>query len=115
MPVRKYDEIHEVNVRMGEVSSVTKKVPIGKPEGWSDYTLRVFKIKPGGFTPNHNHDWEHANYVISGKGQLSIDYKMHELSAKDFAFVPPRAQHRFKNPYNEDFEFICIVPNRGEY
>ncbi len=115
MPVRKYEEIDEIKVVMDGVKDVTKKIPIGKPEGWKNYTLRVFKIKPGGFTPHHNHDWEHVNYVISGRGQLIIDGAVHELSEKDFAFVPPNARHQFKNPYDEDFEFICIVPNRGEY
>lgn len=114
MPVRKYDDVKKSRVKVSGLVGVTKMVPIGKTEGWSDYALRVFKIAPGGSTPNHNHDWEHVNYIISGRGQLFLDYKVYELSAKDFAFVPLKVQHQFKNPYKEDFEFICIVPNRGE-
>jgi mannose-6-phosphate isomerase-like protein (cupin superfamily) len=39
----------------------------------------------------------------------------HEIVKKDFAFVPPNTLHQFRNPYDQDLEFICIVPNRGEH
>ena len=115
MPVRKYNDIDIIKVEMDGAAGVTKMVPIGKDEGWDGYILRVFKIAPGGNTPKHAHDWEHVNYIISGKGRLHIDGKIHEVNEKDFALVPPNSEHQFENPYDEDFEFICIVPNRGEY
>jgi quercetin dioxygenase-like cupin family protein len=113
--IRKYNEIRAVKVEMEGASGVTKKVPIGKNEGWQDHTLRTFTIAPKGHTPKHSHDWEHVNYIISGKGRLMIDGKTYEVEEKDFAFIPPKTIHQFENPYDEDFEFICIVPNRGEY
>ncbi len=115
MAVRKYNEIEEVEIKMDGVTGVTKRIPISKEDGWQDHTLRVFKIKPGGHTPAHQHDWEHVNYIMSGRGRLMIDGKVNEVAEKDFAFVPPNTPHQFQNPYDEDFEFICIVPNRGEY
>jgi quercetin dioxygenase-like cupin family protein len=114
MPVKKYDEVKSVKVEMPGVVGVTKKVPIGKDDGW-EYTMRVFKIAPGGHTPRHKHDWEHVNYIISGKGKLFLDGKDQVVSEKDFAYVPPNAEHQFQNPYDKDFEFICLVPNKGEY
>jgi len=114
MPVRKYAEIEEIPVTMKEALGITKKVPIGKAEGWEGHTLRVFTIAPGGHTPRHRHDWEHVNCIMSGRGRLMIDGEEHEVMEKDFALVPPNALHQFRNPYDEDFEFICIVPNRGE-
>lgn len=115
MPIRKYGDVQEVPVEMEGVSGLSKMVPIGKNEGWQDYTLRVFKIASGGNTPRHKHDWEHVNYIISGRGRLTIDDEVHELEAKDFSFVPPGSLHQFENPYSDEFEFICIVPNRGEF
>ncbi|NOY89475.1 MAG: cupin domain-containing protein [FCB group bacterium] len=32
----------------------------------------------------------------------------------DFAFIPANVEHRFQNNFDEDFEFICIVPHRGK-
>ncbi len=115
MPVKKYKEVSAEKVDMDGVVNVTKKIPIGKPEGWENYTMRTFTIGPGGHTPKHNHDWEHVNFVIKGKGRLMINGKNHDLEENDFALVPPNQEHQFSNPFDEDFEFICIVPNQGEY
>lgn len=115
MSVRKYADIEEVQVTWGDAVGVSKKIPIGKNEGWEGYTLRAFKIAPGGHTPKHQHDWEHVNYVISGRGRLIMAGVEHEIAETDFALVPPNTQHQFQNPYDKDLEFICIVPNRGEY
>ncbi len=115
MPVKKYSEVGETIVEMPGVVNTTKKVPIGKNEGWEGYTMRTFTIGPGGNTPKHAHDWEHVNYVIRGKGNLTIDGVEHILEERDFAFVPPNSEHQFSNPFDRDFEFICVVPNRGEY
>ncbi len=111
----KYQDIELSPVNMDGVKSTLKANVIGRPEGWPEHTLRVFRIHPGGFTPRHQHDWEHVNYVIRGRGRLRIGDRVHELNEKDFVYVPPNTEHQFENPHDEDFEFICIVPNRGEY
>ena len=115
MPVYKNDEIKEIKVEMDGVVGVTKKIPVGIKQGWEGYAMRVFRIAPGGHAPKHQHDWEHVNHIVSGKGILMIDGVEHEVNEKDYAFVPPNTDHQFSNPFDRDFEFICIVPNRGEY
>lgn len=100
------------NVDMEGVSKVKKANVIGPPEGWSYHTLRVFRLGPGGFTPRHRHDWEHVNFVIRGSGTLTLGGETFPITAGDYAFVPPNEEHQFKNPSDEDFEFICIVPSR---
>ena len=115
MPVVKYDDIRREDVTMEGVSGVTKASVIGPKEGWKENSLRVFRIGPGGFTPHHRHDWEHVNYVTKGKGTLTIGDETFDLNEKDFAFVPPNVMHQFRNPNDDDFEFICIVPERGAY
>lgn len=115
MPVIKYDALLPAEIRMEGAANVFKKVPIGEKEGWEGYTLRAFTLGSGGYTPRHSHDWEHVNYVIRGRGKLMIDGHEQEINERDFAFVPPNSEHQFTNPYDEEFEFICIVPNRGEY
>jgi quercetin dioxygenase-like cupin family protein len=115
MAIFRYDEIALQPVDMDGVKDTTKSNVIGPPQGWDSHTLRVFRIEPEGNTPRHQHDWEHVNHVISGRGQLMIAGETFELSEKDFAFVPPNTEHQFTNPHNEPFEFICIVPNRGAY
>jgi quercetin dioxygenase-like cupin family protein len=115
MPIFKNSEIKMEDVQMDGVKGVIKSNVIGPPEEWKDYTLRVFRLEPEGFSPHHQHDWEHINYVIKAKGTLTIGDQVNELSEGDFAFVPPNLKHQFNNPNDSDFEFICIVPNRGAY
>lgn len=114
MPVIKYADLKLQPVLMDGVRDASKAVPIDA-NLWPDHVVRVFRLKPGGFTPKHSHDWEHVNYIIKGRGKLTIDGEANELSAGDFAFVPPNANHQFENPFDEEFEFICIVPERGAY
>jgi quercetin dioxygenase-like cupin family protein len=113
MPVVKYTDVKLSPITMPGVNEASKANVIGGPQGWPNHTLRVFRLKPGGFTPKHQHNWEHVNYVIKGRGKLTIAGVEHELSEKDFAFVPPNTEHQFENPYGEEFEFVCIVPNIG--
>ncbi len=113
MPVIKYDKVTLSPVEMDGVRHVLKADVIGPPQGWPDYTLRLFKIKAGGCTPRHQHDWEHVNYVIKGRARLRIGEEVFDLEPKDFALVPPNTEHQFENPFGDDFEFICIVPKRG--
>ena len=98
MPVVKYSDIKRGDVKMDGVANTTKANVIGPPEGWEENTLRVFRIAPGGFTPHHQHDWEHVNYVIKGKGTLTIGDETFEVAEKDFALVPPNTVHQFQNP-----------------
>ena len=115
MPVIKYDDITVSPVAMPGVRDASKANVIGAPEGWPGHTLRVFRLQSGGFTPKHQHDWEHVNYVVKGRGRLTIAGTAHEIKERDFAFVPPNTEHLFENPYEGEFEFICIVPNKGAY
>lgn len=115
MPVIKYNEIAPRPIEAEGVNGVTKANVIGEREGWDHHTLRVFRVEPGGFTPGHQHDWEHVNYVIKGTGTIHLNGEVRELKEHDFAFVPPNTLHQFKNDSDSLFEFICIVPNRGAY
>ena len=115
MPIKKYNDLLATEIQMEGAAKVFKKMPIGVKEGWEGYNLRTFTLGSGGYPPRHTHDWEHVNYVIRGRGKLMIDGNEQDIHEKDFAFVPPNIEHQFSNPYDEEFEFICIVPNRGEY
>jgi quercetin dioxygenase-like cupin family protein len=115
MPIIKYQDMKLAKLEAPGIKDVSKANVIGPTEGWEDHTLRVFRLQSGGFTPRHQHDWEHINYVVKGRGRLRIGDRVYELEEKDFAFVPPNTEHQFENPYGEEFEFICIVPNKGAY
>jgi len=115
MPLVKSTDINMAPVVMDGVKGAAKANIIGPDQGWTDHTMRQFRLEPHGYTPHHQHDWEHINYVTRGRGCLQIGDVRHELKQGDYAFVPPNTMHQFSNPHGEAFEFICIVPNRGAY
>ena len=115
MPVVKRAKLKLDKVDMEGATNTDMAVVIGEKEGWSTNTLRVFRLNPGGFTPHHQHDWYHVNYIIRGRGTLTLGEDIHEVAEGDFAFVPPNTMHQFKNAGDGEFAFICIVPNLSEY
>lgn len=110
MPVIGYDDFERAPVAMEGSKELYGAEVIGAKQGWSTNILRVFRLKPGGFSPKHSHNYEHVNFVITGKGKLQIGDTLYNLEPHTFAFVPPNVEHQYQNPYDEDFEFICIIP-----
>ena len=115
MPVIKYDQVEMSNVIMDGASNVSKAITVGTSEGWDGHVMRLFRIGPGGYTPQHSHDWEHVVYVVAGNGQVSMGEDIHDVERGDYVFVPPNTEHQFKSTLDDDLEFLCIVPDRGEY
>lgn len=95
------------------VKNASMKVVIGEKEGWDDYVMRVVELGEDGFSPKHEHDWPHINYMISGQGIVMIDGVDHEVEAGSYSFVPNNTIHQFRNTGTEPFVFICIVPKEG--
>jgi quercetin dioxygenase-like cupin family protein len=114
MFIKNLTDVEKLEIKGEGIANVRKQVPLGPAQGWADHVVRVFTLGPGGHTPNHSHDWEHVNYVISGSGQLEIEGGKRALAKGDFAFVPPNVKHQYSNPGRGDFVMICIVPIRGE-
>ena len=115
MFVKNIKDIERMEVSGEGINDVVKQVPVGPDQGWEDHILRVFTVRPGGNTPRHSHDWEHVNYVISGKGTLEIEGTKHQLETGHFAVVPPNKVHQYANTGDRDFVMICIVPAKGDY
>lgn len=113
MPVVTKNSIALDPVTLDGVQGVSIAKVIGPDQGWKDHAMRQLRLEPGGFTPHHQHDWEHINYITKGCGKLQIGDTTYNVKQGDYAFVPPDTMHQFLNPSDEDFEFICIVPNRG--
>ena len=114
MIVSHKDKVEEITLQGEGIKEATKKVLISPKEGWEGHVMRVFKLKSGGHTPRHTHAWPHINYIIKGKGTLHLDGEDHEVEAGSFAYVPGGKNHQFMNNSNEEFEFMCIVPEEGE-
>lgn len=100
------------SVQMAGAKDVTTKILIGPKNDSNNIIMRYFKIMPGGNTPLHAHNYEHLIKIEKGKG-IVVDEngKKHEINVGQSLFVEPNEKHQFQNPYNEPFEFICLIPN----
>ena len=94
---------------------VTKQIVIGPDDGSDEIVLRYFTLAPGGASPHHSHDFPHLVKIEAGTG-VAIDGtdQEHPLRAGDYVYVKENEIHNFRNTGTESFEFICIVPRRGE-
>ena len=97
-----------------DVQDVSMRVGITDTDGAPNFAMRLFHVKPGGYTPFHKHHWEHEVFVVSGHGTLVLDQEERELSVGDFVYVEPDAMHQFKNAGEEEFQFICVVPHTSK-
>lgn len=99
-------------VQVEGAQKVRMKILIGPDDGSGNIIMRHFFVAPGGNTPFHNHDYEHVIKVERGRG-IAVDEKgvEHEVAEGQSLFVRPGDLHQFRNPFDNDFEFLCIIPN----
>jgi quercetin dioxygenase-like cupin family protein len=83
---------------------------ITKKDGAKNFAMRLFEIKPGGYTPLHQHDWEHEVFVLEGKGVTKNKETEKPFNQGDVFFVPPMEWHQFVNTSNETLKFLCLIP-----
>ncbi len=109
---------HESKIAVKELNSpelqnVKKQILVGPKDGFDGF-MREFILGVGGFTPLHNHDWYHLNYVISGEGILILDGVEHGITKGSVAYVPPNVKHQFRNTGKGELKFLCLVPKNGD-
>jgi quercetin dioxygenase-like cupin family protein len=85
---------------------------ISEQDGAPNFSMRVFEVEPGGYSPLHQHPWEHEVFVLKGRGILMEGQTGVPISKGDVIFIPGGEQHQLRNPFGEHLEFICLVPNR---
>jgi quercetin dioxygenase-like cupin family protein len=112
MRINNNEEIIASEVKMDGADKVRMKILIGPNDKSDNIIMRHFLIAPGGNTPFHQHNYEHVVKVERNKG-IAVDEngKEHEIIKGQSLFVKPNEKHQFRNPFKEDFEFICIIPN----
>lgn len=113
MKINQNDQIPADQVQMDDAKDVTMKILIGMKDESNNIIMRQFKIAPGGHTPRHRHNYEHVVKIESNRGILIDEEGVeHEIRKGQSVFVKPNELHQFQNPFIEDFEFICIIPNQ---
>jgi len=112
MKINTNNEIPASDVLMEGARGVKMKILLGYDEGSDKIIMRHFIIASGGNTPYHQHNYEHLVKIESNRGiVVDEDGNDHEVMKGQSIFVKANEKHQFRNPFKEDFEFTCIIPN----
>jgi quercetin dioxygenase-like cupin family protein len=110
MKITNFKEIEAKEVKEPGAQGVTIRWLITQKDGAPNFAMRLFEVTPGGFTPYHNHSWEHEVFILEGRGTVVTEEKKFPLNKGDAVFVPPEEKHQFKNDSEEKLTFICLIP-----
>ena len=83
---------------------------ITKKDGAENFAMRLFELKPGGYSPLHQHDWEHEVFILEGEGIIKNKTSEESFKKGDIFFVKPMEWHQFFNNGNEMLKIICLIP-----
>jgi quercetin dioxygenase-like cupin family protein len=108
MLVRSSDDIPADEVKAG---TLTKRQVLIGPDVGPNFALRRFIMEPGGGMPRHTNTVEHEQYVLQGRARIGIGDEEIEVSAGDVVYIPAGTPHFYEAMGEENFEFLCIVPN----
>ena len=87
---------------------------ISKKDGAEKFAMRLFEIQPGGYSPLHQHDWEHEVFILEGNGVTKDKINEKPFKQGDVLFVPPMEWHQFVNSGEKPLKFLCLIPSKKE-
>ena len=108
MPVKHAQDVTATPVKAGDFTSIQVL-----QEG-PNFAMRRFVMQPGGGMPNHTNTVEHEQYVLKGQANIGIGGDVFAVQAGDVVFIPEGVPHWYMNTGEEDFEFLCIIPNKED-
>jgi len=110
MKIEKSNDIEKSPVEIEGAKDVEIRWLISKDDGAENFAMRMFELKPAGYTPLHSHTHEHEVFVIEGEGVFVYEGKEYQFDRDYVIFVPPNKEHRFKNTGNSILRFLCLIP-----
>jgi quercetin dioxygenase-like cupin family protein len=113
MKIIKYRQINPKNLENNKSKGVAGRVVVGRNEGAENFFMRLFEISPGGYTPQHTHDWEHEVFIRSGNGEVFADGTWHPINSDDIIFIPANEEHQIRNNSQETLIFLCLIPSKA--
>ena len=75
------------------------------------FAMRKFIIKKEGNVPLHTNSVEHEQYVLKGSAKVVIGEEQTIAKKDDILFIPAGVPHSYEVVGDEDYEFLCLVPN----
>jgi quercetin dioxygenase-like cupin family protein len=106
--IQSVKDIPSTPLQAGEGASMQMLI---SPQSAPHFAMRKFVIKKGGSMPLHTNSVEHEQYVLKGSARVVIDGETSVVNANDVLFIPAGIAHSYEVLGDEDYEFLCLVPN----
>lgn len=91
---------------------ITIQKLIVEKHGSKNIRMRKFTMKPGAWMVLHEHEnIEHLQYFLKGHVKLTMGDEVYDVKKDDIVFIPVGAAHKYENKWDEDAQFLCIIPN----
>ncbi len=87
---------------------ITKKI------GAQNFAMRLFEMDVGGYSPHHQHAWEHEVFILKGQGLIIGGEEEQHFSEGNVIFIPKGEQHQFRNTGDQPVHFLCLIPYTKE-
>lgn len=91
-------------------SGVRVRWLITEEMGAPNFVMRLFEMEPGGYSPKHQHSWEHEVFILEGEGVVLGSEGWKKIRPSDAVFIPPHKEHQFRNNGEKPMKFLCLVP-----
>ena len=105
-----YTEVELEEIKEQGLKDAKVRWLVSKQDGANNFAMRLFEIKPKGYTPLHQHDWEHEVFVLEGNGITRDKTSNNPFKQGDIFFIPSMEWHQFVNTGNKTLKFLCIKP-----
>ena len=79
-----------------------------------NFMMRKFILKSKGSMPLHTNSVEHEQYVLKGSAKVVIGNEVKIVKKDDILFIPAGIPHSYDVIGDEDYEFLCLVPNQED-
>ena len=83
---------------------------ITKEIGAENFAMRLFEMEPGGYSPYHQHPWEHEVFILKGQGLVTGGGEERSFKEGDVILIPKGERHQLKNTGDKTVKFICLIP-----
>jgi len=104
-----YNEV-EANEAEEGASKLRVRRLITREMGAENFSMRLFEMEPGGFSPLHSHPWEHEVFILEGEGLLVGEGEERRFKEGDVIFIAPNEKHQLKSIGEETVKFLCLIP-----
>jgi quercetin dioxygenase-like cupin family protein len=113
MKIRPTCEVEAQQVQEEGAKGVTVRWLINRSEGAPNFAMRLFEVAVGGYTPKHQHAWEHEVYVLEGNLEIVTEEGPKAVKSGDAVLVLPEELHQFRNAGEVTARFLCMIPVQG--